>query len=61
MVVEPTHLNNISQIGTLPPIGVKIPKIFEATTWFELAHQLQSDASEEASPHLVAKAGVAPI
>ena len=29
LVVEPTHLKNMSQIGNLPQIGVKIPKIFE--------------------------------
>ena len=32
LVVEPTHLKNISQNGNLPQIGVKFPKIFETTT-----------------------------
>jgi len=33
-VVEPTHLKNISQIGNLPQVGVKIEnkKDFDITT-----------------------------
>ena len=44
LVVEPTHLKNISQNGNLPQIGVKITNIwnhhlvtFHHTWWFEMA------------------------
>ena len=38
-MVEPTHLKNISQIGNLPQIGVKIPK----TIW---NHHLENQSSQ---------------
>ena len=32
LVVEPTHLKNISQIGSFPQVGIKIKNIWVATT-----------------------------
>ena len=39
LVVEPTHLKNISQIGSFPQVGVKIKKILKSPPSYRINTQ----------------------
>ena len=57
LVVEPTHLKNMSQMGNLPQVGVKIKNIWVATTqntnWSGFHQKLISQEFQHMKPPVV--------